>query len=64
MFSSEDRCVICGDYVPEGVMVCVKCQEEMHEKHHKYKMGKVEVWEDKRKKTVRRGKIRLNEDED
>ena len=64
LFTSIDRCVVCGEYVPEGSMVCAKCQEEMREKHHKAKIGKYEVWEDRRKKAVRRGKVRLEEYED
>ena len=23
---NEDRCVCCGEYVPEGRMVCVRCK--------------------------------------
>lgn len=61
---NEDRCVVCGEYVPEGRMICAKCEAEANMKHHKPKKGKLEVWEDKRKRTVRRGKIRLEEMED
>ena len=25
MYSDGDRCVICGQYVPEGTMVCHQC---------------------------------------
>ncbi|MGD9567544.1 MAG: hypothetical protein AB7V48_04380 [Sedimentibacter sp.] len=25
-----DTCVICGDYVPEGRMVCIQCEEDPH----------------------------------
>lgn len=64
MYINEDHCVICGDYVPEGRMVCPKCEAEANMKHYKQKKGKLEVWEDKRKRTVRRGKVRLEEMEE
>lgn len=64
MNNAGDYCVICGEYVPEGSMVCAKCQAEMQTKRHKPKMGKAEVWEDKRKKVMKRGKVRFNEDEE
>ena len=60
MCVNEDRCVICGDYVPEGRMVCAKCEEEMNSKHHKPKHGKEEIGEDRRKR-IRRGKVRFEE---
>lgn len=25
-----DTCVICGDYIPEGRMVCIQCEEDPH----------------------------------
>ena len=28
--SNTDRCVICGEYVPEGRMVCIKCENEIN----------------------------------
>ena len=28
--SNTDRCVICGEYVPEGRMVCIKCENEVN----------------------------------
>lgn len=27
-----NTCVICGEYVPEGIMVCINCQKEIMEK--------------------------------
>lgn len=63
MCVNEDHCVICGDYVPEGRMVCAKCEEEMSAKHHKTKFGKETIGEDRRKK-IKRGKIRLEEVEE
>ncbi len=58
-----DRCVVCGDYVPEGRMVCPKC--EMCD--NKYKTIKNGTPEKKHKKTLRRfvkNKIFCDEDED
>ena len=28
LLSSEDKCVICGAYVPEGSQVCMNCKNE------------------------------------
>ena len=25
----ENRCVICGDIIPEGLMVCLKCEDKV-----------------------------------
>lgn len=29
---SENRCVCCGDIIPEGSMVCVSCQRKADER--------------------------------
>lgn len=28
IYYSEERCVVCGDYVPEGRMVCLSCERK------------------------------------
>lgn len=60
MCVNEDRCVICGEYVPEGRMVCIKCEEEANMKRRKPKRAKEDFNEGRRKK-LQRGKIRLEE---
>lgn len=30
-----DTCVICGEYVPEGTMVCINCYKEIMEREKK-----------------------------
>lgn len=27
--SNEDRCIICGQYAPEGRQVCAQCEKEI-----------------------------------
>lgn len=31
IYYSEERCVMCGDYVPEGRMVCLCCERKVME---------------------------------
>jgi len=31
LYNSEERCVMCGDYVPEGRMVCLLCEMKVNE---------------------------------
>lgn len=33
----EDKCVMCGEYVPEGRMVCEKCESEINSREEKEK---------------------------
>lgn len=33
----EDKCVMCGEYVPEGRMVCEKCESEINSREKKEK---------------------------
>lgn len=28
----EDRCIMCGDVIPEGRWVCINCEKEIIEK--------------------------------
>jgi RNA polymerase subunit RPABC4/transcription elongation factor Spt4 len=28
---TEERCVCCGEIIPEGRMICVKCEQEAEE---------------------------------
>jgi len=32
---SEERCVMCGDIIPEGRQICQKCEKHFKEKHFK-----------------------------
>lgn len=31
MFFSEERCVMCGEIIPEGRMVCLRCERAASE---------------------------------
>lgn len=33
----EDKCIMCGEYVPEGRMVCEKCESEINSREEKEK---------------------------
>lgn len=42
IYYSEERCVVCGDYVPEGRMVCLSCERK------RLRGQKTEFWRGKR----------------
>jgi predicted nucleic acid-binding Zn ribbon protein len=33
MYFSEERCVMCGEIIPEGRMVCLRCERAASEQH-------------------------------
>ena len=37
MSTNHDYCVVCGAYVPEGRMICYKCEHDTEEKEKKYR---------------------------
>ena len=36
----EDRCIICGEYIPEGRMVCPACESEVGISAEEFEKGK------------------------
>lgn len=38
----KDKCVCCGNYVPEGRMVCSTCEEKAKEQH--FVNRKIPLW--------------------
>lgn len=56
-----DRCVICGDYIPEGQQVCDKCREDTNKKVGKYRVEERDYRTGKKK--VRRQKRQFVDEE-
>ncbi len=47
----ENRCVCCGEIIPEGRQVCMRCEREAENEDHKIS------GQDQRRGLYRRGKI-------
>ena len=46
MYHSEERCVMCGEIIPEGRMVCLRCEQAASEqpKTPDCRSGKTQHW--------------------
>ena len=57
MYFSEERCVMCGEIIPEGRMVCLRCERAASEqpKIPDYRSGKTQ-----RQKALRFPRLIIN----
>ena len=44
----ENRCVICGAIIPEGLQVCINCEKEYLVNNRKSGINKELLWQKKR----------------
>jgi predicted nucleic acid-binding Zn ribbon protein len=40
MITEDDRCVCCGEYVPEGRQVCLDCENKTFQETEDIQIGK------------------------
>ncbi len=37
----EDKCIVCGDYVPEGRQVCISCERKILARVYLYRRNRL-----------------------